>query len=124
MDNAVLFPRRDAGEFDLMYEGSTGMYGGIPEETLTYFLSKAKMNYGDWSNAEYDRLYGMLIKESNARKREEISVKMQKIFLEEIPFLINVFVSIGTAHRSTLHGHVMHAGHTGWACIDRMWMEK
>ena len=124
MDNAVLFPRRDAGEFDLMYEGSTGMYGGIPEETLTYFLSKAKMNYGQWSNGEYDKLYDMLIKEPNPKKREEISVRMQAIFLEEVPFIINVFVSIGTAHRSNLHGHVMHPGHTGWACIDRMWMEK
>jgi ABC-type transport system substrate-binding protein len=124
MDNAVLFPRRDAGEFDLMYEGSTGMYGGIPEETLTYFLSKAKMNYGQWSNGEYDKLYDMLIRDPHPKKREEISMRMQKIFLEEVPFIINVFVSIGTAHRSNLHGHVMHPGHTGWACIDRMWMEK
>jgi peptide/nickel transport system substrate-binding protein len=124
MDNAVLFPRRDAGEFDLMYEGSTGMYGGIPEETLTYFLTKAKMNYGDWSNKEYDELYNQLIREPNPKKREEISVRMQKIFLEEVPFIINVFVSIGTAYRSNLHGHVMHPGHTGWAAIDRMWMEK
>jgi peptide/nickel transport system substrate-binding protein len=124
LDNAVLFPRRDAGEFDLMYEGSTGMYGGIPEETLTYFLSKAKMNCGNWSNPEYDKLYELLIKEPNPKKREEISVRMQKIFLDEVPFLINVFVSIGMAYRSTLHGHVMHAGHTGWACIDRMWIQK
>jgi len=64
------------------------MYGGIPEETLTYFLSKAKMNYGQWSNGEYDKLYDMLIKEPNPKKREEISVRMQKIFLEEVPFII------------------------------------
>ena len=124
MDNAILFPRRDAGEFDLMYEGSTGMYGGIPEETLTYFLSKSKMNYGGWSNKEYDKLYDQLIREPNPKKREEISVKMQKIFLDELPFLINVVVSIGTAHRPNLHGHVIHPGHTGWAAIDRMWLEK
>jgi peptide/nickel transport system substrate-binding protein len=124
MDNAVLFPRRDAGEFDLMYEGSTGMYGAIPEETLTYFLTKAKTNYGDWSNPEYDKLYDTMIKEPNPKKREEISLKMQRIFLDEVPFLINVLVSIGTAHRPTLHGHVMHPGHTGWAAMDRMWLEK
>ncbi len=76
------------------------------------------------SDYEYDKLYDMLIKESSPKKREEISVKMQKIFLQEVPFLINVFVSIGTAYRPTLHGHVMHPGHTGWACIDRIWMEK
>ena len=124
MDNAVLFPRRDAGEFDLMYEGSTGMYGAVPEESLTYFLSKAKTNYGQWSNEEYDKLYDMLIKEPNPKKRQELSVKMQRIFLEELPMIINVLVSVGTAHRSTLHGHVMHPGHTGWASIDRMWLEK
>ena len=124
MDNAILFPRRDAGEFDLMYEGSTGMYGAVPEETLTYFLTKAKMNYGDWSNKEYDKLYDQLIKEPNPKKRGEISVRMQKIFLDELPFLINVVVSVGTAHRPSLHGHVMHPGHTGWAAIDRMWLEK
>ena len=124
MDNAILFPRRDAGEFDLMYEGSTGMYGAVPEETLTYFLTKAKMNYGDWSNKEYDKLYDQLIKEPNPKKREEISVRMQRIFLDELPFLINVVVSVGTAHRPSLHGHVMHPGHTGWAAIDRMWLEK
>jgi len=124
MDNAVLFPRRDAGEFDLMYEGSTGMYGGIPEETLSYFLSKAKTNYGQWSNPEYDKLYDMLIKEPNPKKRDEISVKMQRIFLEEVPFLINVVVGLGTAHRPNLHGHVMHPGHTNWACIDRIWMKR
>jgi peptide/nickel transport system substrate-binding protein len=124
MDNAILFPRRDAGEFDLMYEGSTGMYGAVPEETLTYFLTKAKMNYGDWSNKEYDKLYDQLIKEPNPKKREEISLKMQRIFLDELPFLINVLVSIGTSHRPSLHGHVMHPGHTGWAALDRMWLDK
>ncbi len=123
-DYAVLFPMRDAGNFDLIYEGMTGRYGGAPEETLSMFLSKSKENHGQWSNPEYDKLYDALIRETDPKKREETSVKMQKIFLKEVSYIINVAPGNGTAYRPTLHGHVMQTGHTGWACMDRMWMEK
>ncbi len=121
---AILFPRRDSGDFDLVVEGAMGAFGGSPEETLRLLLSNSITNHGKWSNAEYDRLYYRLIRETDSKKRAEISVKMQKIFLEEIPFLIYVSPVVGTAYRPTLHGFVMQTGHTGWACMDRMWMEK
>lgn len=101
-----------------------GTHGGVPEETLRLLLSKATSNHGECSNPEYDQLYDKLIKETDLRKREEISVKMQRIFLEEVPFIIYVSPVVGTAYRPTLHGFVMQTGHTGWACMDRMWMEK
>lgn len=124
LETAVLFPRRDAGDFDLMYEGMTGRYAGTPEETLSMFVSDAEENHGKWSHAEYDRLYNALIRETDPRTRQEISVKMQRIFLADVPQMINVTPVIGTAYRPSLHGHVMQAGHTGWACWDRLWMEK
>lgn len=124
LENPVLFPRRDVGDFDLIYEGVTGRYGGAPEETLAMFVSQAIENRGKWANAEYDRLYGQLIKETDPKKRAEISVKMQKIFLQEVPFIINVVPAIGTAYRPALHGFVIHPGHTNWSCMDRMWLEK
>jgi len=124
LETAVLFPRRDAGDFDMMYEGTTARYGGTPEETMSLFVSNAQENHGKWSNPEYDRLFSELIKERDAKKRQELSVKMQRIFLAEVPHMINVIPVIGTAYRPTLHGHVMQAGHTTWGCIDWMWMEK
>ncbi len=124
LENPVLFPRRDTGDFDLVYEGMTGRYGGAPEETLAMFVSQAAQNHGQWSNAEYDKLYDQLIKEMDTKKRAEISVKMQKIFLQDVAFIINVVPAIGTAYRPTLHGFVIHPGHTNWPCIDRMWLEK
>jgi len=124
LENAVVFPRRDTGDYDLIYEGMTGRYGGAPEETLAMFVSEAGENHGQWSNREYDQLYRRLITETDQKKRAEISVKMQRIFLQEVPFIINVSPVIGTAYRPTLHGHVMQTTHTGWACMDRMWMEK
>ncbi|MBU1207938.1 MAG: ABC transporter substrate-binding protein [Proteobacteria bacterium] len=124
LETPVLFPRRDVGDLDLIYEGTTGRYGGAPEETLAMFVSQAAQNYGEWSNADYDKLYDQLIKETDPKKRAEISVKMQKIFLQEVPFIINVVPAVGTAYRPTLHGFVIHPGHTNWSCIDRMWLEK
>jgi len=124
LENPVLFPLRDAGDFDLIYEGMTGRLGGAPEEFLGMFLSRAAENHGQWSNPEYDGLYGELIRETDPKKRKEMSGKMQRIFLREVPFVINICSSLGTAYRPSLHGFVIHAGHTNWACIDRMWMEK
>lgn len=124
LEYVVFAPRRDRGEFDLMYDGTTGRYGGTPEETLAMYVSPAIENRAGWSNQEYDKLYHSLVRETEPKKRAELSVKMQKIFLAEIPFLINVAPVIGVAHRPTLHGYVMQAGHTGWACMDRMWMQK
>ena len=124
LEYSVLGPRRDTGDFDLLYDGSMGKYGGVPEENLSMFVSMAVDNRGQWSNPEYDKLYDTLIRETDSKKREEISVKMQRIWLQEMPFLANVSPVIGTAYRPTLHGHVMHIGHTNWTCMDRMWMEK
>jgi len=123
-ENAVLFPRRDAGDFDLIYDGMTGRHGGAPDETLGMFVSKAEENHGKWSHPEYDRLYNELIKEMDPKKKREISIKMQGIFLEEIPFMTNVSPIMGPAYRPGLHGHMMQTGHTGWACFDRIWLEK
>jgi len=64
------------------------------------------------------------MREPDPRKREEISVKMQRIFLEEVPSIINYTAITGTAHRPTLHGFVIGPGHTSWACMDRMWLAK
>ncbi len=124
LEYSVLAPRRDAGDFDLLYDGSMGKYGGVPEENLSMFVSKAIDNRGHWSNPEYDKLYDTLIRETNSKRREDISQRMQRIWLKEMPFLANVSPVIGTAYRPTLHGHVMHIGHTGWACMDRMWLGK
>jgi len=121
---AVLFPRQDTGDFDLELDGSPALIGGSPEETLRMFLSKAITNYGRWSNAEYDRLYYQLVREADSKKRAEISAKMQRISLEEIPIIVFDSPKVGTAHRPKLHGHVLHTGHTNWSCFDRMWIEK
>ena len=124
LENAILFPRRDTGDFDMIYEGTPGMYGGAPEETLAYFMSNSIANYGKWSHQEYDKFYEKLMQEPDPRKRKEISVKMQKIFLEEVPSIINYTAITGTAHRPTLHGFVIGPGHTNWACMDRIWLGK
>jgi ABC-type transport system substrate-binding protein len=124
MENAVLFPRRDTGDFDLIYDGMTGRLGGSPEESLGMFVSQAEENHGKWTNIEYGRLLVELIREMDSKKKAEKSVRMQQIFLGEVPFIINVTPVIGTAYRANLHGHVMQTGHTGWACWDRVWMEK
>ncbi len=121
---AVLFPRKDTGDFDLMLDGSPALIGGTPEETLRMFLSNSITNYGHWANSEYDRLYQQLTREPDLKKRAEISGRMQRISLEEVPIVIFASPSVGTAHRPKLHGHVMQTGHTNWACFDRMWMEK
>ena len=124
LEPAIIFPRRDAGDFDLCLDPALGTFGGSPEETLNRFLSTTISNHGQWSNAEYDRLYSQLIRETDSGRRAEVSAKMQRIFLEEVPFLIYASPVVGTAHRPTLHGHVIQTGHTGWACMDRMWLEK
>jgi len=124
LQNPVFFPMMEAGDFDLLYEGMPPTYGGAPEETLGMFVSGVPMNRGQWSNQEYDRLYNQLMREINSKKRAEISAKMQRLFHEEVPYIVNVSPIVGTAHRPNLHGHVMQPGHTGWACLDRIWMEK
>jgi ABC-type transport system substrate-binding protein len=124
MENPVYFPRKNEGDFDLMYEPLSGMYGAVAEENLGKFLSKSIENVGGWSNAEYDRLYDQLIRETDPKKRAEISGRMQRIFLQEVPMIVNVCPIIGTAHRPKLHGYVLQTGHTVWSCMDRMWIEK
>ena len=124
LETPVLYPRRDAGDFDVIYEGTQGRLGGAPEENLSLFVSDASGNYGKWSNQEYDRLFSELTKEMDPKKRQEISVKMQRIFLTELPFMINIVPIVGTAYRPSLHGFVLHTAQTGWACVDRMWIEK
>lgn len=124
MENAVLFPRRDSGDFDLIYDGMTGRLGGSPEESLGMFVSQAEENHGKWGHKEYDRLFGELVREMDPGRKAEKSRRMQRIFLGEVPFIINVTPVMGTAHRPNLHGHVMQTGHTGWACWDRLWIQK
>ena len=124
MDGAVFYPKKGEGDFDMMYEALTGMYGGVPEETLAKYTSKAEENSGGWSNGEFDKLYDQLIREIDPKKRAEISGRMQRIFLQELPSIINVCPIIGTAHRRKVHGYVLQTGHTGWACMDRIWIEK
>ena len=124
LESALFFPRRDTGDFDVMFDGLRGAIGGTPEETLAMFVSGATENPGKWSNQEYDRLFNELMRETDPKKRQDISVRMQRIFLAELPFMLNFTPVLGTAYRPTLHGLVMHTGHTGWACMDRVWMEK
>ena len=124
LQNPVYFPRMEAGDFDLLYEGMPPTYGGVPEETLGMFISGVPMNRGQWSHQEYDRLYNELMREVDSKKRAEISVKMQRIFHEEVPYIINISPILGIAHRPSLYGVVMQTGHTGWACLDRLWLGK
>ena len=99
-------------------------HGGAPEETLGVFISGSMANRGKWSNQEYDALYSQMIKETDSKKRAEISAKMQRLFHKEVPYIINVVPILGIAYRPKLHGHVMHPGHTNWSCLDRIWLEK
>jgi peptide/nickel transport system substrate-binding protein len=124
LESALFFPRRDTGDFDVMFDGLRGAIGGTPEETLAMFVSGATENPGKWSNQEYDRLFNELMRETDPKKRQDISVRMQRIFLAELPFMLNFTPVLGTAYRPTLHGFVIQTGHTGWACMDRVWMEK
>jgi peptide/nickel transport system substrate-binding protein len=124
LETPVLFPRRDAGDFDMIYEATQARFGGAPEENLSLFTSDASGNYGKWSNQEYDGLLNNLIKEMDPKKRQEISVKMQRIFLTELPFMVSIIPVAGTAYRPSLHGFVLQTGYTGYSCLDRMWIEK
>jgi ABC-type transport system substrate-binding protein len=124
LENAVLYPRKKNGEFDLMYDSLPGSYGAVPEETLSKCTKDSGENTGKWFNAEYDKLYDQLIVETNAKKRAEISKKMQTIVLKEVPNLLNVIPIVGVAYRPTLHGYVLQTGHTTWSCMDRMWIGK
>jgi ABC-type transport system substrate-binding protein len=124
LHNAVYFPKRDASDFDIIYEGMPGRYGGAPEETLSMFVTGVTSNYGGWANAEYNNLYNQLVRETDREKREEMSTRMQKIFLEDVPFIINVSVKEGVADLPTVHGHHVQTAHTTWAQLDHIWLDE
>ncbi len=124
LKNPVYYPKRDAADFDMIYDGARVSFGGAPEETLSLFVSDSLMNYAKWSNPDYDRLYNELLRETDNRRREEISGKIQRLFHTELPSIPILNNCPGVAYRPTLHGHVIQPSMTNSACLDRIWKEK
>ncbi|OGQ21903.1 MAG: hypothetical protein A3I05_00520 [Deltaproteobacteria bacterium RIFCSPLOWO2_02_FULL_44_10] len=64
--------------------------GGIGEYIYpsTFFegdVTESPGNYSQWSNAEFDRIWGEVTKENNPQKRLEMYAKLEEIWLNDMP---------------------------------------
>jgi peptide/nickel transport system substrate-binding protein len=128
---AIHIPLRDKGNFEITYEGSAQTLGTGALDFLIMFVSDRLMNYGKWSNKEYDALVGQLARETNEARMVELIRKAQSIFYPDIPFLILGRAAYGTAWRPDLRtgwppreGVVLQTGSsTHLPNVDRIWFE-
>ncbi len=54
-----------------------------PTEFLSIFRTGVPNNYGEYSNAEFDKIFNQALTESNAKKRMELFAKAEKIVLDD-----------------------------------------
>ncbi len=132
LDAAVLNPRRDKGDFDLIAESTATMTGAVLNEFLGIFLSTDMKNYSKWSNSEYDNLVLQVNRETDNKRKLEFAQKAQRILLQDMPLILIQGTADSSAWRPDLrtgwpnpiNGVVQQPLKTAYSSIDRMWFAE
>ncbi len=130
LDQALFFTRRDKGDFDVVIDTLNTITGSSIIEFLSSFVTGETVNYGKWSNKEYDGLVQQVVSTQDPKKRTALARKAQTVFFDEMPFINFCGSSYGTAWRPDLmtgwpprKGVVIQPVATNWNSIDRIWFE-
>jgi peptide/nickel transport system substrate-binding protein len=87
----VYYQKEQAGDFDL--DGG-GFGGGADPDPFIFLSSKAfppnGLNYGRYANPEMDRLIDAGRRETDQAKRAQIYKQLQKLFVDQLPTLVDV----------------------------------
>jgi peptide/nickel transport system substrate-binding protein len=130
LDQALFFSRRDKGDFDIVIDTLNTITGSSIIEFLSSFVTGETVNYGKWSNAEYDKLVAQVVATQDRAMRTELARKAQTVFFDALPYVNFGGASYGTAWRPDLmtgwpakKGVVIQPVSTNWGSIDRIWFE-
>jgi oligopeptide transport system substrate-binding protein len=130
LDQALFFSRRDKGDFDIVIDTLNTITGSSIIEFLSSFVTGETVNYGKWSNAEYDKLVAQVVATQDRAMRNELARKAQTVFFDALPYVNFGGASYGTAWRPDLmtgwpgkKGVVIQPVSTNWGSIDRIWFE-
>ena len=130
LDQALFFTRRDKGDFDVVIDTLNTITGSSIIEFLSSFVTGETVNYGKWSNKEYDGLVQQVVSTQDPKKRIALARKAQTVFFDEMPFINFCGSSYGTAWRPDLmtgwpprKGVVIQPVATNWNSVDRIWFE-
>ncbi len=80
---------QNAGEFDLITTNTMTVGIGDPQDYLGNWYSAHSVNFGFYSNPEYDKLYEALTVEFDAKKRTDIITKLQQILIDDAATIVH-----------------------------------
>jgi peptide/nickel transport system substrate-binding protein len=84
VDTATNLDRQKKGDFEV-YTAPAAVHMDDPDLYYARFTCSAVSNYGKFCNPEFDKLFAEQSRTFEAEKRAEITRKMERILLEEIP---------------------------------------
>jgi ABC-type transport system substrate-binding protein len=84
VDTATHLDRQEEGDF-AVYSAPASVQMGDPDLYYARFTCEAVSNYGRLCNSEFDKLFAEQSRTFDDEKRAEITRKMERILLEEIP---------------------------------------
>jgi peptide/nickel transport system substrate-binding protein len=84
LDTAAILDRQKKSDFEV-YTAPAAVHMDDPDLYYARFTCDAVSNYGKFCNAEFDKLFADQSRTFDDEKRAEITRKMERILLEEIP---------------------------------------
>jgi peptide/nickel transport system substrate-binding protein len=84
VDTATILDRQKKGDFEV-YTAPAAVQFDDPDQYYARFTCQAVSNYGKYCNPEFDQLFAEQSRTFDEEKRAEITRKMERILLEDIP---------------------------------------
>ena len=84
LDTATLRDRQLKGDFQVHTSPASGLYDD-PDVFYDRYVCGAGWNYGRYCNPEFDKLFNAQSAEFDVKKRIEITRKMERILLQDLP---------------------------------------
>ncbi len=80
---------KNAGEFDLIAANTMTVGIGDPQDFLGNWYTPNAVNYGYYSNSEYDKLFEDLMVELDTDKRVDIITQLQQILIDDSAVIVH-----------------------------------
>ncbi len=80
---------QNAGEFDMITSNSITVGVGDPQDFLGNWYTPNAVNYGYYSNTEYDAAYEALMVETNPEIRLELITQLQQILIDDASTIVH-----------------------------------
>ena len=102
--------------YDLSYDlfAITWETDVLPTDIMEAMVTGGEVNYGIWSNAEFDSLVNQAINELDPEKQAELTAQAEQIFLDEAAILPLYENGVTGAVQSYVEGYQMSATSSGY----------